>query len=544
LRSFGLDITRGTAVIYRVRIPSLGLDGLTVAGEAFERAEVALPALSAGTHEVTIEAEAAGLRDAIVRPLRVIDSRLRRAEASYAELGGGEAPAGAADRRTRVVFSDHNRGRYYDDVARLGWTYGDRVDQMLARALGRELLTEFFDAPADEADPRFVPSLYQTQDGGIGIFPYADDDLLLSARVASVAGDRFSRDALQQYFGKIIDDPKETRERALMALWGTASTGAPVLPSIQRVAVESGLTLRERLYVGLAALAAGDETVACEMYTQVLLEAGEQRAPFVRIRTGVDQDDILEATALAADLAAGLGDGSAPAMFEYTTQNYTKDLLVELDQVSFLARSLPRLPAAPVEFSYNLRGERQEQTLAAGQTLTLSLTPDELASLDAQVIEGAVGIATFYEVPFDVSAATKDPDISVRRTIVGNGDGDGIQQGEIVEVRLDYEIGPQALDGCYQISDLTPSGLRPISSARDPRIWGAPDVNGNRLSPYLVDGQRVSFCAGRIYNAYYPAVYYARVVTPGEYVAEPAIIQSQQSAESFSLTGVETVVVE
>jgi hypothetical protein len=56
---------------------------------------------------------------------------------------------------------------------------------------------------------------------------------------------------------------------------------------------------------------------------------------------------------------------------------------------------------------------------------------------------------------------------------------------------------------------------------------------GQSLYPYLVDGQRVSFCAYRS-EIYYPAGYLARVVTKGDYAVEPAIIQSQQSSDSFN----------
>jgi len=535
LRSYGLDLARGADVRYRVRIPSLGVDELSASGKAFERAEIALPPLAEGVHEVTIEAQSGERRDAIVRQVRVRASRLQRAEASYAALGDGVTLEGAEDGRTTVVFSDQNRGRYYDDVSRLSWTWGDRVDQMLARTLSRELLVAYYGAPEDETDARFDAALYQTDDGGIALFPYADDDLVLSARIASLASERFSRGELAAYFQRILDDREETRERTIIALFGLASAGAPALSQLEYMAAQPDLTVRERLYLGLAALAAGDEAIAREQYRQVLLGFGEKREPYVRIRTGAGQDDILEATVLAADLAAGLGDGSADALFAYTMENRATDLLVELDQISYLARALPRLPSEPSTFSYTLRGSRTEQQLAAGASFALSLTPAELRDLAPRTVAGAVGVATFYEAPFDLGSVPRDPDISLTRTIVGGGI---IAQGALVQIRADYVIGAQALDGCYQITVFTPSGLRPVSRAQDPRQIYEP----NQLYPYIIDGQRVSFCAyGN--SPPYPAVYWARVVTPGEYVVEPAIMQSQQSTESFAATDGERITI-
>jgi hypothetical protein len=180
-----------------------------------------------------------------------------------------------------------------------------------------------------------------------------------------------------------------------------------------------------------------------------------------------------------------------------------------------------------VRFSYMLDGQRKEAALDAGRSLTLSLTSAELAALDTQRFDGDVGIATFFETPFDPASVARDPDVSIARTI--DVDGGGISEGDLVQIRLDYDIGPQALDGCYQITDLAPSGLRPVSRTIRPYDSGQGDV----LYPYLIDGQRVSFCAYRS-DVYHPAAYWARVVTKGDYAVEPAIIQSQQSSTSFN----------
>jgi hypothetical protein len=174
-----------------------------------------------------------------------------------------------------------------------------------------------------------------------------------------------------------------------------------------------------------------------------------------------------------------------------------------------------------------LDGQRKEATLDAGRSLTLSLTSAELAALAPQRLDGDVGIATFFETPFDPASVARDPDVSITRTI--DVDGGGIGEGDLVQIRLDYGIGPQALDGCYQITDLAPSGLRPVS--RTARAFDA--EQGDVLYPYLIDGQRVSFCAYRS-DVYRPAAYWARVVTIGDYAVEPAIIQSQQSSTSFN----------
>jgi hypothetical protein len=38
-------------------------------------------------------------------------------------------------------------------------------------------------------------------------------------------------------------------------------------------------------------------------------------------------------------------------------------------------------------------------------------------------------------------------------------------------------------------------------------------------------------------------VFWARVISPGDYTVEPAIMQSQQSADSFASTGTERITI-
>ena len=111
-----------------------------------------------------------------------------------------------------------------------------------------------------------------------------------------------------------------------------------------------------------------------------------------------------------------------------------------------------------------------------------------------------------------------------------------LQEGELVRVLLQSTTGPQAQSGCYRVSDLLPSGLRPVARLY---AWGITDPEAYR--PYLIDGQRVSFCAYK--RGAQAITYYARVTGRGEFEAEPAIIQSQKAPESINLSASEKVVI-
>ena len=106
-----------------------------------------------------------------------------------------------------------------------------------------------------------------------------------------------------------------------------------------------------------------------------------------------------------------------------------------------------------------------------------------------------------------------------------------------MRVELDYTLGPQALNGCYQVSDLLPSGLKAVTR---PYAWGITDPNA--FYPYLIEGQRVSFCVYKS-DRQPVIIYYARVTGRGEFEAEPAIIQSQKAPESINLSASDRVVI-
>jgi len=531
-RAFGDALNAGDDVSFEVTSPTLLDQPLTTSGTAFAAVDIPLPPLREGRHELTIRASAGDLEDALVRTITVTPSRLLGSDARSYELQPGQtlAPEGSAEHLTRVLITDHNRGRYYPDLRSLSWTYGDRVDQMLARDLAQALLAQYFQEEPD-FPAEFQASLYQTSDGGIAIFPFADDDLVLSARLAALAPDQFGRQALAKYFLGVTEDADETRERTIVALYGLAALAEPVLPAVQALAALDDLTPRERLYLGLAAAELRAQDTALNLYRGLLDEFGQRRGSSVRLNVGVDQDDILEATSLAAILAASLGDDFAPLLFDYTTGNYTEDMLVALEQISYLAEVLPNLSAAPVHFAYTLDGQRTEETLERGDSLALLLTPEEMGSLNLEAIEGTLGVATSFVTPLDPDSVDVDPDVSVTRTYQDQPEEAAIiQEGNLVRITLAYRLGAKAMDGCYQVSDLLPSGLRPVTRLWE---WGITDI---RVAyPYAIEGQRVSFCAYRG-GRQLPLVYYARVIGKGEYTAESAVIQSQKAPESINIT--------
>ncbi len=100
-------------------------------------------------------------------------------------------------------------------------------------------------------------------------------------------------------------------------------------------------------------------------------------------------------------------------------------------------------------------------------------------------------------------------------------------------------FGPQAPVGCHEVTEIVPSGLAPVSSlARWIDSEGDPILAADVTLPSDEAGARLMFCAevGRDRSAHLG--YLARVVTPGTYAWEPAIVESrsQEGRAAFTTT--------
>ena len=563
LRAFGEALQPGQPVSFELYAETLTAEPLKVEGVAFEPVDFALPPLSDGEHTIGARVTSGDLEDVLERPLTVVRSRfsVQRSEVALVAAGEAYSPPPDVRRRVSLVVSDASRGQYIEDLARLSSTFSDRLDALVSREVARELEATYFgpqltdatgavteDDPLAQYDPMSAShdlEPYVADDGGLALLPYGDAELMLSARVAAVAPNSVGRQALEEYFTAVLDDPDETRERVSVALHGLAALGSPVLPAVQRMLREPDLSPREELYLALASAMLGDLGSADGVYRSLTARYAQQRGATTRLNVGPDRDAVLEATALAAVLASQLRDALAPSLYAYTTANRAEDIVLNLDQVDYLSRALPVMAESSLRVSYTHLGEAEDVLVEPGQNLLLDLTPEQLDELQLQVLEGNAAVALTTLQPLDTSAMETDPSVALSRSFSvvqpaqESAEGAGSQEtielaaDDLVRVRLDYLLGPEAEDGCYQLTDILPSGLVPVSQPRSAFGYYYPDQD--IVYPYAVAGQRVSFCVYRS-DQDKTLSYLARVITKGRYVAEPALIEAMTAPESRAMS--------
>ncbi len=534
LRAYGSGLSEGDPVAFSVTSASLGLTKATIRGTAFEDVVVPLRKLSVGEHAITIAASsgagATTLSDRLTRRFRVIESRLTETRTAYTVLTAGAVPEGGPG-FTTYLFSDAGRGRHLAVLQAIAWSGGARVDQALAAAIARDLLIDEFGVdPKELPAATFDPGRYQRS--GIALLPYSSTDLGLSVRVALIASDRFDREQLAGSLTSAIEDTASTREQRVLATAGLSGLNAPVLANLQAFAADPALTIRERLHVALGLAALGDGAGALAIERDLLSTYGERRGPWIRLRVGESLDDTVEATSLLALLAAELGDPLANDAEGYVDANPAVDELHSLQQVAFIARMLDRTPSAAGRFAYTIAGKRTVVDLDPGESFSLRLVESQRSTFSLQPLSGRVGLATSWQVPMRRESVARDTALALARTYTPSP---AIPDDAMVEVRLTATFGPQVVVGCHRVSDLTPSGLAPMEYYQD---WSYSDSPApSYVSPYAIEGQRVSFCVGpstksRTVNMRY----FARIVTAGTYTWEPAVIQSAMAAESINLT--------
>ena len=528
-RAYGDALKAGDRVTFTVSAPSLGMSETTVVGAAFAAVEVPLPALRAGDHQVLISASsgssgtAAG--DRLIRKIHVIDTRFTQRRTLYGDLAEGLPQTGGAGFVT-VVFADAGRARLVAPLESLAAGFGARIDQGLASAIARDLLVTAFGAdPARFTSPAFDPTRYQVEAAGqseaglgIALLPYASADPALSARVALVAGDRFDGDELRAYFtslrsGGSAQGMQRTvpRESLNVAFAGLAGLGEPFLDEIRAALAVPDLTIRERLYLALGAASLGDHATALAVERDLLGRYGERMGPWLRLRVGSSLDDTMEATALVALIGATVGDPVAEWAEAYVEENRAVDDLFNLQQVGYIARVLERTPAEAARVTYSVAGVERTVAIEAGGAFSLTLTPVQAATFTARPAAGRVGVAVSWDAPVDPATLAQDPSLTLVRTVAPAGP---VRSDQLVEVTLRATFGRQAVDGCYSVVDVLPSGLAPVGE----------------------EGQRVAFCLSPGSDRTDSVTYRARVVTPGTYTWEPAILQSARASESLALT--------
>ena len=500
-------------------------------------AEFNLGQLTPGKHKIVISANVGNLKDSVTREIEVLNSYFTKSSSQYYDLSSSLNGIKGNDKGfTELLFTSQERGKLYSPLVSYFWGSGVRIDQIGSRYMADILLSKFFGQ--DREQNSIELRSYQTQNGGIALLPYSDDDLALSAQFADlVKGENVdvSKESLIDYFNRSLSDKKSDLSRVVISLYGLAALDEPVLVSLQNIKNDSNLTLLDKIYVALALDTIGAKEEVRAYYKDNFKSKLVIKKPYAYIDSLKSKDDNVVATALLADLAGSLREQEADSLATYARENPPKETLVNFALLGYIKKTLPQLKGGDVSFTYKTNQKNESKTLKKDDVFRLELSSDELKTLKFENVSGSIGLVSFFNQETTPDQLTKDGSIGItRRYLVNDRPTNEFNDGDLVKIELSSSFnGGRALPGLYQITDYLPSGLRAVT-----KFNIQPIQTGQCISyPSMVEDQKITFLDWNPKSTYCPNIYYyARVVTKGSYKAEPALIQATKNLDSLNIS--------
>ena len=513
-------------------------------GTAFERVNIPLWEMAEeGTHALIIRATVEGspqLSDAVRHQYRVVHTHRLVDTTVFYDVTADTIFDVGVQGLTNITFTDHGRGQFLRDLLNMRHIRGARLEGLTARREADKLIAANFpDVDLWHWDNQpFDPRDYQRPDGGLAIFPYADSDLATTVMLIPFLAEDINLQALRNYLYSVYESDNAANK--MLALYGLALLQSPVLLDLQNYARLTDLSVRDTAFIALGLAALGETYVAASMYRERILPHLQSVEPWYRVNTNLGRDSVLEATSTVALLAAKLNMPERLGLHQYAARLRTCDLLITIERLTFIAHEIEHHEAAAASITYTLFGEEFTRELTWGYTLRIPA--QNMHQFELTHVIGDVSAVSVHHVPLE-DVDIIDNDIVISRTFLREGGQvatGAFQQDERIRVQITIDYSAKAIDGSYLVTDFLPAGLTFVEgSAR----FQSPRTGNFHWTHAVADGQRVMFFD---YNGRFDGVrvyyYYARVISPGIFTAEGAIVQNL-GARAYLTVGLDDAVV-
>ena len=542
---YGSSLTGSETVDFEVWDENTPDVKYTASGASFERVDIPLWEMkNEGANALVIKASVSnGTSDAVRHQYQVLSTYREIDSALYYDVTAGTVFYTGNSGLTNITFTDRSRGQYLYHLLSMRYVYGDRVEKLAARREADRLLSEYFpDLTLYGTGAGVDFTRYQRADGGIAILPYAESDVITTVKLMPFIIDDVDINALKNYLYGVFEG--ENADNKMCALYGLAMLREPVLLHLNNYSALGGLPVKDVAYTALGYLALGEKEAAAGLYDGYIAPRLQQIAPYYRVNTGVDNDDILEATSAACMLATMLDRPEKEGLYKYCIDNYTTDTLITLERLSYIRHEIAKKPDVSGSITYTLFGQSFTRDLSGGSSYTLRIPAQNIGDFKLLEVTGDVSAVSVYKKPL-TDAGGADEDITVRRRYYKEG-GDGnssdvFEQGDLVRVQIWIDYTAKAINGSYSVTDYLPSGLAYVNNSA--KIRGAGGFGYGWYRYCVAEGQKVTFYDynGRFDKGclYY---YYARVVSPGTFMAEGPLVQNLIAADCFTV-GDDSIVV-
>ena len=538
INAYGTSFTGGEAVTFEVWRANAPADIRRAAGVAFERVNIPLWEMAEeGEFEIIIRATAEnGLRDTVRHSYRVLESHRMVDAAVFYTVTTGTVFAVGNQGMTNITFSDHGRGQFLHDLLAIRRTHGPQIQAIVARREADRLVRRHFpDIWWMWKPTRFNVQDWQCPQGGIAIVPSGSGDLQTTVALMPFIMNEINRPALRNYLQGVFHG--HNADNKMLALYGLAMLGEPVLLDLQRYAQVDNLSVRNLAYVALGFAVLGETDTARELYTRRIAPHIQRVAPYYRVYTGGTRADILDATSVVALLAAQLGMPHSMGLHSYATRHRAANALTSIERLQFIRHEINNHSNERAVITYTLFGREYTRDVARGRDFTLRIPTQNMHEFSLIAVTGSVGAVSVIRTPLEEMEIVEN-DIRVVREFFpagSNRPATEFSQGDLVRVQISILYPPRAVSGSYVVTDFLPAGL--VHVANSARFGDRAYTTGQWRS-VTTEGQRITFVDNNLrlreegWVIYY---YYARVISPGMFRAEGTMVQSVGAREYMAV---------
>ena len=528
VNAYGTSLSGGEEVLFEVWREEAPGDIRSARGVSFERVNIPLWEMGEeGFGSLIIRATVGTYSDGVQHSYQVVSSHRQVDRAVFYEVGPDTVFSVPARGMTNITFMDLGRGQFLDDLMgmRHSWRSGARIEGHVARREATALIQSHFpDVPLFGEAGRFDIGEYQTESGGIAILPYAEADLETTVALIPFILDDVNLVALRGYLYDILNT--STTENRMLALYGLALLGEPVLLELQRYASLPDLSVRNTAYVALGLAVLGETHRARELYTGRIAPHIVSAAPYYRVDTGGDRREMLDATSITAILAAKLGISEGGGLHSYAARHRSQNPLIQIETLTFISHEIENHTDSAASITYSLLGETVTRELGHGGTFVLRIPVQNMREFRLISTTGEVGAVSIIRTPLE-EITLVERDLTVRREFFKAGSNvstNTFDQGDLVRVQITVDYSARSMSGAYVITDFLPAGL--VHVANSARV-GDIAATAGWWTHVTTEGQRITFFDynRRFYrtNTYF---FYARAVNPGTFLAEGTLVQS------------------
>lgn len=546
VRVFGDDYQAGKDAVFNLSCEALNYNQQLISKD--NQVYFGLDGLPLGEYQFLVSAKQGNNEDTLYKKTNVVDSYFKVNESSIYQLTDNMNEIESnKDGFTKLKFVDMSKGRLYQSLLHAAYQGGIRSDQLATKFYAQEYLKEHFEE--DRGDNSLDLNQYQTQEGGVTLFPYSDNDHIVTVLMADLASDYLYTDKTKSYLYNSLSDELADIHRISQSLYGLASLNELVLTKIYSLEKSSDLEFKDNVYLALALAKIGDKEKAIELYNQrikshIRLEGGEAWLDEIS-----DQTDRVKTTGLVAILASYLDQEENFALGQYILSHSPVHELDNMEEMLYIRSELTKSYDGEVSFKYKTKDRSESVTLKKDNSHTVNLSQAELDTIEFSSIKGIIALISYYERDKDSSEITKNNELSLSRTYYVNGQATNrFKEGDIVLVRLDPNISQSAIDGQYQVVDYLPSGLKPITRYYERGLPSGTYCDGIWY-PSIIEDNVVYFNIWKEFSAYGGCPnktinYYARVVSKGQFKVNPAAIQSLKNLESINISAEQQVIID